>query len=169
MKKILVNQGLSVSPKEKIAPKRAVMLAQFLPTRGFSADDSLHPRQPALAAHHSSAYRLIWNQICDALIYSTRRQANETTYDVTPYTAEQDDTDIELGIAIDQALDKAKLDAPPSTVKGIDAIRLMSEGYTCREIGEQIGATDKQVAAMVSKARKFLKSRKDVLDLAGNI
>lgn len=42
-------------------------------------------------------------------------------------------------------------------------------GYTCREIGEQIGATDKQVAAMVSKARKFLKSRKDVLDLAGNI
>lgn len=52
------------------------------------------------------AYRLIWNQICDALIYSTRRQANETTYDVTPYTAEQDDTDIELGIAIDQALDK---------------------------------------------------------------
>lgn len=115
------------------------------------------------------AYRLIWNQICDALIYSTRRQANETTYDVTPYTAEQDDTDIELGIAIDQALDKAKLDAPPSTVKGIDAIRLMSEGYTCREIGEQIGATDKQVAAMVSKARKFLKSRKDVLDLAGNI
>lgn len=115
------------------------------------------------------AYRLIWNQICDALIYSTRRQANETTYDVTPYTAEQDDTDIELGIAIDQALDKAKLDAPPSTVKGIDAIRLMSEGYTCREIGEQIGAADKQVAAMVSKARKFLKSRKDVLDLAGNI
>ena len=72
-------------------------------------------------------------------------------------------------IAIDQALDKAKLDAPPSIVKGIDAIRLMSEGYTCREIGEQIGATDKQVAAMVSKARKFLKSRKDVLDLAGNI
>ena len=33
-----------------------------------------------------------------------------------------------------QALDKAKLDAPPSTVKGIDAIRLMSEGYTCGEI-----------------------------------
>ena len=45
-------------------------------------------------------------------------------------------------------------------------------GASCNslhEIGEQIGATDKQVAAMVSKARKFLKSRKDVLDLAGNI
>ena len=62
------------------------------------------------------AYRLIWNQICDALIYSTRRQTNETTYDVTPFTAERDDTDIEMGIAIDQALEKAKLEAPPSTV-----------------------------------------------------
>ena len=74
-----------------------------------------------------------------------------------------------MGIAIDQALEKAKLEAPPSTVKGIDAIRLMSEGYTCKEIGEQMNATDKQVAAMVSKARKFLKGRKDVLDLAGNM
>lgn len=114
------------------------------------------------------AYRLIWNQICDALIYSTRRQANETTYDVTPYTAEPDDTDIELGIAIDQALEKAKLEAPPSTAKGIDALILMSDGYTCKEIGGLIGATDKQVTAMVSKARKFLKARKDILDLAGN-
>ena len=115
------------------------------------------------------AYRLIWNQICDALIYSTRRQANEVTYDVSPYTAEADENDLALGIAIDQALDKAKLEAPPSTVKGIEAIKLMADGYTCREIGEQMGATDKVVAAWISKARKFLKARKDVLDLAGNM
>ena len=115
------------------------------------------------------AYRLIWNQICDALIYSTRRQANEVTYDVTPYTAEADESDLELGIAIKQALDKAILEAPPSTVKGIEAIRLMADGYTCREIGEQMGASDKVVAAWISKARKFLKARKDVLDLAGNM
>ena len=115
------------------------------------------------------AYRLIWNQICDALIYSTRRQANEVTYDVSPYTAEADENDLALGIAIDQALEKAKLEAPPSTVKGIEAIRLMADGFTCREIGEWMGATDKVVAAWKSKARKFLKSRKDVLDLAGNM
>ena len=115
------------------------------------------------------AYRLIWNQICDALIYSTRRQANEVTYDVSPYTAEADENDLALGIAIDQALEKAKLEAPPSTVKGIEAIRLMADGFTCREIGEWMGATDKVVAAWISKARKFLKSRTDVLDLAGNM
>ena len=101
--------------------------------------------------------------------YSTRRQANEVTYDVSPYTAEADKNDLALGIAIDQALEKAKLEAPPSTVKGIEAIRLMAEGFTCREIGEQMGATDKVVAAWISKARKFLKARKDVLDLAGNM
>ena len=115
------------------------------------------------------AYRLIWNQICDALIYSTRRQANEVTYDVSPYTAEADENDLALGIAIDQALEKAKLEAPPSTVKGIEAIRLMADGFTCKEIGKLMGATDKVVAAWISKARKFLKSRKDVLDLAGNM
>ena len=115
------------------------------------------------------AYRLIWNQICDALIYSTRRQANEVTYDVSPYTAEADENDLALGIAIDQALEKAKFEAPPSTVEGIEAIRLMAEGFTCREIGEQMGATDKVVTAWISKARKFLKARKDVLDLAGNM
>ena len=115
------------------------------------------------------AYRLIWNQICDALIYSTRRQANEVTYDVSPYTAEADENDLALGIAIDQALEKAMQEAPPSTVKGIEAIRLMADGFTCREIGERMGATDKVVAAWISKARKFLKSRKDVLDLAGNM
>ena len=88
---------------------------------------------------------------------------------MSPYTAEADENDLELGIAIEQALEKAKLEAPPSTVKGIEAIRLMAEGFTCREIGEQMGATDKVVAAWISKARKFLKSRKDVLDLAGNM
>lgn len=88
---------------------------------------------------------------------------------MTPYTAEVDESDLELGIAIKQALDKAILEAPPSTVKGIEAIRLMADGYTCREIGEQMGASDKVVAAWISKARKFLKARKDVLDLAGNM
>lgn len=30
------------------------------------------------------AYRLIWNEICDALIYSTRRQATELSSDMIP-------------------------------------------------------------------------------------
>ena len=41
-------------PEREIAPKRAVMLAQFLPTRGFSADDSLH--SPAASSGSSSHF-----------------------------------------------------------------------------------------------------------------
>ena len=33
------------------------------------------------------AYRLIWNEICDALIYSTRRQATELSSDMIPLVA----------------------------------------------------------------------------------
>ena len=35
------------------------------------------------------AYRLIWNEICDALIYSTRRQAAEFSSDMIPLVAEE--------------------------------------------------------------------------------
>lgn len=114
------------------------------------------------------AHRLIWNQICDALIYSTRRLASEESMDVSPNMASPENNDLELSISLEQSLKKAKLEAPPSTAKGIEAIILMAQGYTCREIGEQMGASDKLVTAWVSKARKFLKARKDILDIADN-
>lgn len=111
------------------------------------------------------AYRLIWNAICDALIYATRRQEKETSFDVTPFVAAEQEMPEELAdlrIDIEKALAAARLEAPPSTVKGIDAICLMAEGYTSREIGERMGASDKLVCAWVSKARKFLKERLDI-------
>lgn len=67
---------------------------------------------------------------------------------------------------VDEALRIAKKIAPPSTVKGIQAIQLMSEGYTSREIGEQMNASAKLVCAWVSKARKFLKTRPEIAQIA---
>lgn len=115
------------------------------------------------------AYRLIWNEICDALIYATRRQAKETICDVTPYTpAEQEHSEQELDFRMDmeKALSRAKQEAPPSTAKGIDAMQMMAQGYTSREIGEQMNASDKLVCAWVSKARKFLKTRPEIEQIA---
>lgn len=45
-------------------------------------------------------------------------------------------------------------------------IQLMSEGYTSREIGEQMNASAKLVCAWVSKARKFLKTRPEIAQIA---
>lgn len=115
------------------------------------------------------AYRLIWNEICDALIYSTKRQSMEADCDVTPFTAAEPELPEELQdfrMDMDEALRLAKETAPPSTVKGIQAIQLMSEGYTSREIGEQMNASAKLVCAWVSKARKFLKTRPEIAQIA---
>lgn len=115
------------------------------------------------------AYRLIWHQICDAMIYATRRQTKETTCDVTPYIAAKQETPEELSdfcMDIKRALEQAKADAPPSTRKGIDAICMMSKGYTSSEIGEKMDASAKLVCAWVSKARKFLKSRPEFAQIA---
>lgn len=112
------------------------------------------------------AYRLIWNQICDALIYSTRRQALEVSSEEIPYHRENSDQFFETAMALNEALDKAEAAAPPSTVKGIRALRLQVKGYTCREIGEQLGASDKLVCAWISKARKFLRNCPEIAELA---
>lgn len=112
------------------------------------------------------AYRLIWNQICDALIYSTRRIGVETPYETLPMAPEDYDELATVGYDMEDALKKAEADAPPSTAKGIRALKLMSEGYTCKEIGEMMDAGDKLVCAWISKARKFLKGRPDVAALA---
>ena len=114
------------------------------------------------------AYRLIWNQICDALIYSTRRMGIETPCDTLPVMPEEIEDIAGIGYDVEELLDKAEAAAPPSTAKGIRALRLMAEGYTCKEIGEQYNASDKLVCAWMSKARKFLRNRPDIAALVNN-
>lgn len=107
------------------------------------------------------AYRLIWNEICDALIHSTKRHSDEVVADITLYIhAEEENADLQMDLRMDisRFLSSAKESAPPSTAKGIDAMVLMSQGYTSSEIGKKMGASAKLVCAWVSKARKFLQS-----------
>ena len=115
------------------------------------------------------AYRLIWHEICDALIQSTKRYSDEITADVTPYKkVETEKGEFLSGLRIDlfHALSSARREAPPSTAKGIDAMVMMSQGYTSSEIGERMGASAKLVCAWVSKARKFLKERPEMETIA---
>lgn len=49
-----------------------------------------------------------------------------------------------------EKLEQARAAAPPSTAKGIRAMILMPEGYTSREIGEQMNVSDKLVCAFLS-------------------
>lgn len=51
-------------------------------------------------------------------------------------------------------------------LKGIDAMIQMAEGRSSKEIGNEFGASANLVCAWVSKARKYLKSRPEILALA---
>lgn len=113
------------------------------------------------------AYRLIWNEICDALVYSSRRREMEVVgEEVSFQQAEPAASSPELRMDIYGALELAEAGAPLSTVKGIQAMVLMAKGYSSREIGEEMGASAKLVCAWVSKARKFLQARPEFRSLA---
>lgn len=106
------------------------------------------------------AYKLIWHEVCDALDYANRRRVEivqEEPYVEMP--VQQEEKLAELRLDMFSVIGAARRTAPPSTIKGLDAMLLMAKGYTCREIGERLGASDNLVTAWVSKARKYLKGR----------
>ena len=107
------------------------------------------------------AYRLIWHEICDVLVKANKQRNAEVFDEYERDIPELDDGKrrAEINFDVVRELVSAKAEAPPHVVKGIDAMLLMAKGYTCREIGERMGAGDNLVSAYVSKARKFLKGR----------
>lgn len=101
------------------------------------------------------AYRLIWNEICTALIYANRRAAKECEL-VPDIYGEEDYTEEHQELSL--ILDRLEADSSEATAKGIRAIRLRAEGYSCAEIGSMLGESDKCVAARMSRIRKYLRS-----------
>lgn len=111
------------------------------------------------------AYTFIRNEIFNALNYaSVRRRENieeiDTVLRLMPVRDEFGDTASDLiGILV-----AIKARATGVISKGIDAIIMMADGYTCREIGEQMGGVSaNNITAWVSKARVFLKNDPDVV------
>ena len=117
------------------------------------------------------AYRLIWHEICDALIYASRRSSAEliTDPEIIPQNGGNDIAGIEDASVLKEVLDRAEAQTSGVVAKGIHALRFLAEGYTCREIGEQMGANDKNVAAWISKARKYLKTDPNLLEVSNMI
>ena len=114
------------------------------------------------------AYRLIWNEICDALIYATRRSAAEHVTDPEMMPVDESRYNAvspELRMDLYAALRIAEKTATGVTAKGVKALQLMSEGYTCKEIGKRMNASANNVTAWISKARKYLQSLPEVRNL----
>ena len=114
------------------------------------------------------AYIYIRNEIFNALEYATFRRGKEIITDVEDILElipTQDDIE-DIPSGLDNMLDAAKARAKGVVAKGIDAIRLMAVGYTCREIGELMGGVSaNNVTAWISKAREFLSDDPDIAAL----
>lgn len=104
------------------------------------------------------AYRLIWNEICTALIYANRRAAKECEL-IPEIFGHEDYEDEHLGL--DMILDRLESESSEAMAKGIRAIRLSAEGYSCAEIGRILGESAKCVTARISRTRKYLRSHPD--------
>ena len=122
---------------------------------------------PGQAQFSTCAYIYIRNEIFNALNYATVRHKKEDIIDfeiVHGLMPVQDEFECSAS-DLEKMLDAAKTRATGVAAKGIDAIRLMAEGYTCREIGELMGGVSaNNVTAWISKARVFLKDAPDIAD-----
>lgn len=117
------------------------------------------------------AYRLIWNEICSALIYASKRTATEhpTDPELLAKGSTMEEFSLDHYADVEAILNRALREAGGVTAKGIEAIRLTADGYTSREIGELMGASANNVTAWISKARKFLRQRPEFQSLAEEV
>ena len=109
------------------------------------------------SAFSTYAYRLIRNEIYTQLEYATRRGRElATDPGELPCITLEDDAleEREACISLMELLDRTEAGASGSTAKGCQAIRLLAEGYSNREIGELFGVPVNHITAWVAKARK---------------
>lgn len=113
--------------------------------------------QPGRAVFSTYAYIAIRNHIYNALAYATYRQEKEVLSEFLYEPPAIAPTDAWEAGELDERLRKAQSKRKGVTRKGIDAMIFMSQGFTCKEIGEMYGTSANSVSAWVSKARKALK------------
>lgn len=127
--------------------------------------------KPGKGQFSTYAYILIRNEIFDALEHATLRRNREEFFapEELPDMGTADVHGDSLH-ELNRILDVAQTDTAGVTAKGIEAIRLLALGYTHREIGEQMGGTSaNNVSAWVARARKYLKSRPDIIEIGAAI
>lgn len=116
------------------------------------------------------AYRLIWNEICDALIYASRRTSSEELTDSIDETEDEVSyPSLDVKVDLYRVIQKSKEEATPSVAIGIDALFMMNEGFSAKEIGKQYNKTANNITALVSKAKKYLKTIPELRILYGEL
>lgn len=110
------------------------------------------------------AYRLIWNEICDALIKATRISGREETMDpletMKSFSAGHIDPSFDMDLSPILAQIEGEIDG--IVAKGIRALRLSLVGYSSQEIGHMLNAQPGAVRMWMTKARRYLQMRPEL-------
>lgn len=110
------------------------------------------------------AYRLIWNEICDALIKANSQYSREISLEGTNWTeAEYLEPDISGELSATLCIVTKR--ATPAVQNGIKALRYASNGYSSREIGAKMNASDGKVRMWMTRAKRFLQTQPEILAL----
>jgi len=110
------------------------------------------------------AYRLIWNEICDALIKINHQYSKEILSDNMSTVKGEYWEENTLG-ELSAALDIVTKRATPAVQNGIKALRYASNGYSSREIGVTMNASDGKVRMWMTRAKRFLQTQPEILAL----
>ncbi len=105
------------------------------------------------------AYRLIWNEICDALIKASRvRQREQTMAPEDLQSVLRNNVPMDLMDACEQEIlmEQVRLRATGVQAKGILCLELAANGYSSKEIGEMLDTKPATVRMWMTKGRRFL-------------
>ncbi len=106
------------------------------------------------------AYRLIWNEICDTLVKTTRINQNETVMEATEIMrgVQENIPDPLEASELKQILESARNSADGVTAKGVQCLMLSAQGYTSSDLGNIFNANASAVRMWMTKGRRYLKN-----------
>ena len=110
------------------------------------------------------AYVYIRNEIYMAIEYATIRRREITVEEVFA-SDEHQRFDTPEAMGLDRIVNDAQKMTDGVLRKGITALKLRTQGYTAKEIGERMHAPANHVTAWISRARKYLLSNPAIAEL----
>lgn len=114
------------------------------------------------SAFSTYAYRLIWNEICDALVKQSRIQKREQNREGEQSVAA---SDVAEQWELREMLSKAETAAEGAAARGIHALKLFTLGYSSQEIADLMQAQPGTVRLWMTKARRFLRANLEMGDV----
>ena len=117
------------------------------------------------------AYRIIWNEICDALIQATRLCSKEDLQGTIDYHISDCNS-------VQERLEKCEVkaiiadmvyQAPDLIAKGIHCLLLAENGYSSKELGYIYSTEPAAVRMWMTKARRYMKNRPELVEFRKEI